>query len=294
MYDPLAGKRPGEGFDCGTAVADKSSDPLPEYRNPPVIEVVCGLTFTPLQRFQAVHIGLLWEQIRSGFPKVEEHPPLTTQVEQLDLPTAPTSEFELMATPPLPRVWFLDEPGNGILQVQRDALLHNWRKLSPEDQYPRFKNVFASFTKHLETFTRFVADNQLGAITPVQCELTYVNHIFPNALWSEGKSVGVLFPDFAWNDSTKRFLPIYEGSNWRSAFRLPDRLGRLHANLQLGVLRPTGKALLALEMKARGVTDPNSLERMASWFEVAHEWIVRGFTDMTSERAQKELWGRTR
>ena len=275
-------------------MSDKSLDVLPEYRNPPVIEVVCGVSFAPLQHFQAVHIGLLWEQMRGAFPTVQEHPPLTTQIEKLDLPAPRTAEFELMDTPPLPRVWFLDEPGNGIVQVQRDAILHNWRKLKPEDQYPRFKSVFASFTKHLETFSQFVIENKLGAITPIQCELTYVNHIFPNALWSEGKSVGILFPDFAWNDSSKRFLPPYEGCNWRTAFRLPNRQGRLHANLQLAFHRPSGKPVIALEMKARGVAEPRSLEHLASWFGVAHEWIVRGFTDMTSEQAQKELWGRTR
>ena len=29
-----------------------------------------------------------------------------------------------------------------------------------------------------------------------------------------------------------------------------------------------------------------------NWFDTAHEWIVRGFTDLTTDEAHK-LWGRT-
>ena len=31
---------------------------------------------------------------------------------------------------------------------------------------------------------------------------------------------------------------------------------------------------------------------MQNWFSHAHRWIVRGFEDLTSEEAQKELWGK--
>lgn len=270
------------------------SSPLPEYASPPVIEVVCGVRFASIDQFKAIHLGLLWERLKSGFPNVEEQLPLAIAIEQLEMPSAQSPEFQFVTQPPLPRVWFVDERGNGIIQVQRDTFLHNWRKLKPEDQYPRFRNVVASFKSYLGLFATFLEDHGLGKITPIQCELTYVNHIPEGPIWSRDKSLGNLFPDFAWRETPDRFLPIYEALNWRTAYRLPERQGRLHVTKQLAFLQPSGDPIVALEFKARGIAGTASIGDIWPWFETAHEWIVRGFTDITGEKAQKELWGRTR
>ena len=37
---------------------------LPEYEEPPVIEVVCGIHFEELTSLQAVHLGSLWSKLR--------------------------------------------------------------------------------------------------------------------------------------------------------------------------------------------------------------------------------------
>jgi hypothetical protein len=33
-----------------------------------------------------------------------------------------------------------------------------------------------------------------------------------------------------------------------------------------------------------------SPEGMWTWFDLAREWIVRGFTDLTGEEVQKQIW----
>lgn len=265
--------------------------PLPDYANPPVIEVVCGVHFAQLERFKAVHVGMFWERLKADFPEVQEHPPVATSIENLGSPVSQTAEIQFVETPPLPRVWFLDAAGNRIIQVQRDAFLHNWRKLAPTDQYPRFRTVMGNFMSFLEQFRAFVGEHSLGTIAPVQCELTYVNHIVESPLWSQGKPVGELLPDFAWRNSSEHFLPNYEGVNWRTAFRLPEESGRLHVSIQTGFRRPSNDPVVVLEMKARGIGKDPSLHALSGWFEIAHEWIVRGFADVTSEKSQRDLWG---
>lgn len=265
--------------------------PLPDYEKPPVIEVVCGISFVPLERFQVVHVGMFWERLIRDFPKVEEHPPITTLIEHLGGPTSSVAAIQLVETPPLPRVWFVDNAGNGIIQIQRDAFLHNWRKLTATDQYPRFQMVMEAFTNHLDRFQAFIEEYSLGTIAPVQFELTYVNHLAQNKLWSHGKSVGALFPDFVWRNSNQRFLPNYEGVNWRTTFRLPEDAGRLNVSIQTAVRRHDNEPVVILELKARGITKERSLHALQKWFDIAHEWIVRGFADLTSEKAQKDLWG---
>ena len=266
--------------------------PFPDYVNPPVTEVVCGINFAPLENFKAIHLGLFWETIKAEFPDVQEHPPLMLTVEQLAPPTqVPSPDFHMFQVPPLPRVWFLDSSGNGIVQVQRDTFLHNWRKLKDDDQYPRFRSVIATLRNQFELFRVFVERHSIGPIKPIQCELSYVNHIYQNELWESGQTLEKIFPDFGWRHTKSRFLPDFEGVNTRMSFRLPDNKGRLHVTLQTGFKLPDNTPLISLESRARGVIQDASDSAVWDWFELAHEWIVKGFADLTSSEAQKSLWG---
>lgn len=50
--------------------------------------------------------------------------------------------------------------------------------------------------------------------------------------------------------------------------------------------------LLVLElMKTRAIGESASKEAIREWFDLAHEWIVRGFTDLTTTEIQK-IWER--
>ena len=265
---------------------------LPEYANPPVIEVVSGVGFTPLEGFKAIHVGLLWNAFRDQFPRVEEHSPLVMPLEVLDVPVVQVGEVQFSDTPPLPRVWFVDASGNGIVQVQRDALLHNWRKLKDGDTYPRFDVVISEFREHFSLLTKFVEHHQLGAILPLQYELNYVNHIFPNEYWGQGKVLNNIFPDFQWRQEGRSFLPReYEVVNWKTVVRLPNGAGRLHITIQTAFKLPERSPVLVLEMKARGIAADRSVDSVWRWFDLAHEWIVRGFADITDTKIQQKLWG---
>ena len=265
---------------------------LPDYTNPPVIEVVGGIGFAPIQRFKAVHLGLLWERFRDQFPRVEEHPPIAMPLEILTPSAAPVAEVQFVDTPPLPRVWFLDETGNGIVQVQRDALLHNWRKLKADDTYPRYSVVIGELQDHFSRLLKFVDEQKLGTILPLQYELNYINHIFPGEHWRQGDALNSIFPDFQWRQDRHRFLPMgYEAAHWKTAVRLPDDVGRLHITIQTAFKRTEGSPLLVLEMKARGMARDQSFDSIWKWFDVAHEWIVRGFADLTDKTLQQRLWG---
>lgn len=272
------------------------SNPLSAYSNPPVIEVVCGLNFVPLDAFKSIHIGLLWERFKENFPQVEEHPPLTTVIEQYGIaPVAPpTAQIQMLQVPPLPRVWFIDESGRRILQIQRDTFLHNWRKLTPEDHYPRFNTVLGTFKDQFQVFGDFIQTHDLGRVDPIQCELTYVNHIAQSEFWSLGDSLCGVFPDFSWRKGNDRFLPLYRGFVLQNTFILPDEMGRLYVSLQIANRKNESSydPIIAMEMKARGIPKDQSTVTVWEWFDVAHEWIVRGFSDLTSEGIQKKVWGR--
>ena len=266
--------------------------PLPEFEKPPVVEVVCGVLFKPLETLLAPHLGVLWERFKDDYPNCQEVPPLAPVIERFD--EGPPVQLEITDRPPLPRIWFVHRHENGIIQVQRDRFLHNWKKVRPEDAYPRYDTVIKMFRERLGSFEAFLNETQLGSIEPRQYEMTYVNHIPMGEGLDSINQVGNVFPDFGWRSATTRFLNEPEAFNWRTSFALPDNSGRLHATIRSAVRREDNAPMLLFELTARGLGKDRSKDAMSAWFHLAHEWIVRGFTDLTGENLHKNVWKRTR
>jgi uncharacterized protein (TIGR04255 family) len=266
--------------------------PLPSYVSPPVVEVVCGILFTELASLQAVQLGSFWDKLKPDYPQSREVAPLAPVLEAFAEP--PSLQLHFTDVPPLARTWFLTPRESGIVQVQRDRFLHNWKKVDAEDEYPRYSNVIKKYKKRLESFDQFLAETGLGPIEPLQYEMTYVNHIPQGHGWNHLEDAGNVFPDFVRRSNSNRFLPEPDQVNWRTSFPLPGEQGRLHAVIR-HVQRPTdNKPMLLFELTARGIPKDRSRDAAWTWFDLAHEWIVRGFTDLTDEEIRKNVWRQIR
>lgn len=279
-------------WSVGRQTVDSSKD-LPAYEKPPVNEVVCGFTFHPLEKLLAPHLGLLWLKFKSDYPICQEVPPLTPTIERLD-DGPPEAAFELHEVPPLPRIWFVHSTDNGVLQVQRDRFLHNWRKVREDDEYPRYHSVKQMFQEKFGIFQVFLKENELGEVRLRQCEMTYINHIPMGHGWSSPKDIGQLFPDFVWRTSEKRFLNSLSELHWKSAFLLPEKQGRLHATIRQGKRKRDQQPIVLFELTARGVPADATGGNVWNWFDLAHQWIVHGFADLTDSKVQSEIWKRKR
>jgi uncharacterized protein (TIGR04255 family) len=266
-----------------------SDHPLPSYETPPVGEVVFGTLFEPLDQMLAPHLGVLWNQFPADFASCEEQPPLPPIVEAA-CTTPPTilksNRF------PLPRVWLVHRDGQRLIQVQRDRFLFNWRRTKPEDSYPRFDTLFPEFVSHWGIFRRFLADKGLGQLVPRQYEISYINHIVAGDGWAEFEDLASVFPDFTWR-RTGRFLPAPTSVNLQAVFPLPDNMGRLHMSIRDARTLADGKPVFMFEVTVKGVPADDSAATFDTWFRTARGWIVRGFTDLTSENMQSQVWRRT-
>lgn len=254
---------------------------LPSYINPPVIEVVYGVAFSPLAEFYAPHSGLFWSKVRHEFPTVRHAPPLG--------PLPPELDFGSL---PLPRIWFISKDENFLIQLQNNRFLFNWRVVRPGDKYPRFERIQESFDKYFAMFREFVIAESLGELSLQSYELTYINHIDRAGRLRGFQNLGQLFPDLRWRSSAKRFLPTPSHLAWQVGFELPGQNGRLVADLKPAQRKFDMHELLVLELKASGPARADADGELSTWFDLAREWIVRGFSDLTSEKMQKELWGR--
>ena len=265
---------------------------LPSFSNPPVVEVVCGVQFDPLEDLLAPHLGLFWQMIRANYPQCRERPPLVRRIESAQ--GSGTISLELGDVPPLPRMWFVSERDNSLLQIQRDLFLFNWRKVSDEDEYPRYPFVKAQFSDYWQRFGEFISQHDLGAITPRQYEMTYVNHISQGQGWERIVDVGHILPDCVWRDDAQRFLKEPESIGWRASFALPAGQGKLHAAMRAATHSKTQRPLFLLELTVRGFSVDGGEEAMWTWFDLARDWIVRAFVDLTGSEVQTSVWRKVR
>jgi len=261
---------------------------LPYYGKPPVIEVAIGVQFAPLTEFSVGHVGLYWATIRETFNRVEEQAPIGHVVEPPEGPAEPALSLSWTDKLPLPRAWFLDASGTRLIQVQRDRFLHNWRKMNPADEYPRFPSVRDSFLHYWEGFNAFLAEHRIKP-EPDQCELTYVNHIRKGDGWDTMADLEKVFTTFEWR-TRYRFLPSPDSARWSLRFPLPGSRGRLHIDVVPVRVPPENDLAIRFSLTARGRPEGEfSTESMNEWFTMAREWIVRGFVDLVDENTDA-IW----
>ncbi|GAX36289.1 TIGR04255 family protein [Nodularia sp. NIES-3585] len=260
---------------------------LPFYGQPPVREVACSVLFPSLEGLLSPHLGLLWQKFQPEYPFCDDVVPINPKMEAFNAKEA-DSELIFSNIPPLPRVWFINEDGTRIIQIQRDMFVHNWRKVNLESEYPRYGSLVKAFQEHLKKFNNFLFEAELGQIQPLQYELTYVNQIPQGQGWLKLEDIGKIFPDISWRISPQRFLTYPQSISWTKVFELPDELGRLHTSVKAVVLNE--ELTLLFELTVQGIGNYNSIETLENWFDIAHEWIVRAFADLTSEEIQTQDW----
>src|SRR6266700_1715015 len=125
---------------------------LPSYDSPPVVEVVVGVAFRSLRRLPVVDLGGFWDgKLRDHFPRVQEQTPYVPPMELSGAQSISVPNIWPLAFPH-PRLWFLSNDEQELLQLQRDYLACNWRKVSPTNEYARWPNRRKAFIRWFEEF----------------------------------------------------------------------------------------------------------------------------------------------
>jgi len=260
-----------------------SADPLPSYKQSPVDEVVCGIRFEPLPQLKVPHIGLLWEKFRQEYPVTQHAIPIATDASLLVDETTGV---------PLPRIWFISKADNELVQFQLDRFYYNWRHRG--DDYPRYPSIVEKFEKAKRQLDAFTDELLLGTITIVECELTYINHIPKGQGWESIDDLPKVIRDFTWQKQKHSFLPAPANVAWQTRFPLPNGKGWLNVKLNQAKRKVDGVPLLILELAAKGLGEETTATALRNWFDLAHEWIVCGFADLTTKETQETIWKRER
>ncbi len=260
----------------------------PHFEEPPIIEVVCSVEFEPIEKFQSAHFGDYWARIRADFPDTQDVAP----VDRMSDSQEDTITLHFKTSPPLPRVWFVGKSKHELIQLQDNRFMYNWRKLDMDDgKYPRFNVVFETFKKRWDDFVSF-AEERFGGINIKQLELSYINEIYES---DTSKNVSDL-PDILYASpmSSKKdgFLPKLDAFNWKSAYLLPDKCGHLTVQIMNALPKAQKPLILRMDIVARGLPNSNMTNPFNDWFNLAHDWVVNGFLDITCKDAHNNRWGR--
>jgi uncharacterized protein (TIGR04255 family) len=269
---------------------------LPDFESPPLTEVALSVQFEPLEKLRTAQVGALWTVFRAQFPRTEDHNPLAPVFERFGMPTTSAAEvrLEMLETPPLPRVWFLNPEGTELIQVQQDRFIHNWRKVGQGDTYPRYEHVRDKFESEMTTFQDVLAREQIGRVVANQCEVTYVNHIVAGDGWQTHSQLANVVTVFrtAYIDDK---LQEPEDAGLSVRYVLKDvkgaSLGRLHISAQPAFRRPDSRPMLVLTLVARLRPPGDELEHVIRALDLGRDAIVRAFASVTTPEMHK-LWRR--
>ncbi|HTU18968.1 MAG TPA: TIGR04255 family protein [Gemmataceae bacterium] len=272
--------------------SDPQEGPLPDYTNPPVVEVILGIQFDRLPGFQNAHLGAFWKTLdATEWPTVSDAPPLEPQFENF-AESASWAKFAMhvkLTQDPSSRLQIKNKAGNRMIQAQNSRLLFNWLGQAG-GPYPRYRNVREGFVEILETFLAFVGREKLGEFRPNQWEVSYLNHIPRGTVWNTRSDWGFFRP-FGGVPTIEGLLQG-ESFNGEWHFVIPDQRGRLHVAWQHGRRSdPKKQEMIVLTLTARGPLEQNKKDVSAvlAGLDLGHATIVHAFQTFMADEA-RQYW----
>lgn len=261
---------------------------LPEYTRPPVVEVALAIQFDSAIGYKARHLAEIARHWENDYPNVEERTPLPMMGLGSESPTVTLDVGDETA---VPRLWLQNNAGDRVVQLQQDRIVVNWRQESDKGTYPRYKSIRQALLDTWDTFRTAVTDLSLEMPPPSVCEAQYINHLRAEQGWRSIEDTARLIAPWGGTMSDE-FLPTDAHGMFLSHFHLPDERGWLNIEGW-----PTGRGanekMLVLNLTSRGRASSPKISGALDFMDLAHEWIVRGFTSMTTSEAHK-IWERTR
>lgn len=265
----------------------------PQYDNPPVVETVIGVQFPELRGFRACHFGLFWKTLDKRFSRAEDKPRVGKIAEEFPHNTVfPQGLFAQQSTLP-DRVWYVSEDDSDLIQVQPNRFIYNWRRGSKKDgQYTSFEENSKNFSQQFETFREFCREQKLEDPGPEYCEVTYVNHLVPQAGETASDLFGKAFAGLNWRFSDGWLLHP-EAATFSRTFVIDDNRGRLYAEASIARAGKEDTELILFKLTAYVKHDLEATGKLADSLQLAHDWVVRGFACLTDVAIQKDRWERT-
>lgn len=262
-----------------------SDNQLPDYHDPPVVEIVAAVQFVPLPRFGMPEIIALARSF-DGW-QIFDAPPALDPIVEAEPGTGASMSFRLGLGQPPQRLILASDDGRWLAQVQQDRIAVHERRV---EERPSFSRVHPKLTEITALVEQALSVPVLTTPhAPELVEVTYVNRIAAGAGWS----------DFNDLDHVLRVVaPFPEGTPFDQAestsISMTSKLldgetfvGRLHITAEPAA-DDNGQRQLQLGLISRRYTRSNNL---SDTLDACHRDIVAGFTAVTTDDMH-EIWER--
>jgi uncharacterized protein (TIGR04255 family) len=246
-----------------------------KYENPPINEVVIGAYLKdPILSMRVEHVGLFWQKLIDRFPKSMQN----MTIGNVEIP----ADGEIF---PMQRFWFISEDDAHLIQIQRNAILFNWRKR--DNFYPHYEDIKREFDSIFSQFQSFAKDSfGVPHIGIAQCELTYINIIEDEDYFRTFADTTTVIPQHS--------SPLIEGFpppqfNTAYAFQA-DKDIQLGVNIQSRRNANTQNDVLYFELRTTGPVPEGTKAAADAWLDRAHDVIGNTFNTLTNPEIQQKYW----
>ena len=264
----------GAVTDVGGATVDPFASGLPEFRQPPLVEVAVGLMFDPLG-LRAIDLAHLYNQWKSDYPEYEEH---------AAIPASPLVPG-LILEPGIPhlRLWFVGRGGR-LIQIQRDRLIVNWRKVKETSDYPHYGVLRRELDSRFREFASFVVKQGLDEPALNSIELTYVNQVpLEDSILNLAETVSLFqVPSVDLGPATEANVSL----RFDASSEVGHESATLAVNVQRSVNTEPPSVILQLACASPVLNMPDALTTL----DRARYHVVRSFQHLTTE-GMHEKWG---
>lgn len=252
-------------------------------------EVALGVQFPAV--LNPVHLGLYYQRVKARFPKLQVQPPVPPSFETFGVSPTMAFSIQMQMGGFQPRMWFLSEDENSLIQLQSDRLLFNWRAGRKGSPYQHFDAVHAEFVKAFDELEMLVKAEGIADIVVNQCEVVYVNPLPTASTGVPLSSPEKIFR--VWRDNLGvEWKEPQEDLSFTVRYRLNDEEGKPFGRLTAAVLSSSEAASgFQLEITARGVPQGTGRAGIAAFHAHGHKAIVRCFAAITTPEMHK-LWER--
>lgn len=249
---------------------------------PPVVETVLGIQFADLARWTSVHHGLFFSRVRSDFPKFRLMPEQPAMVETFP-PSPREIRLGLTSQPGPDCASYLNENETQLIRIQRNRFSYHWVGL-PDGTYPHYASNSQICAELLQSFEEFCRDEDVGTLSPVLCEVMYLNDIRP----IENQTISELLREVFEID-----LGSFELTSLNRTYVLGENRGRLYAEINSAKKNDQNILQFKLTARVRHEKD-DSLQTARAPMETlkqGHDWLIKHFLKLTNKRVRIEKWG---
>jgi uncharacterized protein (TIGR04255 family) len=267
------------GHDQDTPRVDSRS-----FARPPITELAISVQFRALAELRGINLGPLRTLWREPYPEVEEHPPLVPAIEAA---LTPQMNFQLnLGQGFTSRYWFVAQGGDELVQIQSDRFVVNWRKITSDAVYPRYKRLRAVFTHRLDEFADFLRQEGIGSLDITQAEVNYINRIVVD---DESPQMDTFLR--LWCSSAEHHLGTPSQASVAASFIIPS-LGRAPSRLHVsaGPDDAVSPRSYFMTLIARGAPTSASAGDALAFIDGAHDHATRSFVELTTA-TMHERWG---